>query len=193
MARSSRPTDISGDDTPSGPSSLEAPGLDGILPVVYNELRAIAHRHLRRERPDHTLSTTALVHETYLKLAARKAPGWQSREHILAAAAHAMRRILIDYARADRAAKRGGGLKPVDFEADILQAREPAEAILALEDALAQLEAVSPRLALVVEYHYFGGMTEKEIAVVLDINERTVRRDWTKARAWLYEVMRGES
>ena len=160
--------------------------LDRLLPLVYEELRAVAGRQLRRERPDHTLHATALVHEAYVKLAGGGGVEAGDRAHFLAIAARAMRQVLVDHARRRMAAKRGGdwavttlsdGHHGVDFR---------PEEMLALDRALEQLE---PRQRQVVEYRFFAGMEEAEIAAVLDVSERTVRRDWVKARAWLYREL----
>jgi RNA polymerase sigma factor (TIGR02999 family) len=156
------------------------------MPLVYDELRAIAHGQLRRERPDHTLGTTALVHEAYLKLIDQRQADWQDRTHFFSIAARAMRRILIDYARRHVAAKRGGGMRKVALEeAFQLAAGERADELLAIDDALERLAALDARQAKVVEYRFFGGMTEDETAQVLGITSRTVRRDWIKAKGWL--------
>ena len=163
----------------------ERNALDRLLPIVYEELRAVAGRQLGRERPDHTLHATALVHEAYVKLAGGGVDA-VDRAHFLAIAARAMRQVLVDHARRRMAAKRGGdwavttlsdGHNPVDFR---------PEEMLALDRALERLE---PRQRQVVEYRFFAGMEEAEIAAVLEVSERTVRRDWVKARAWLYREL----
>jgi RNA polymerase sigma factor (TIGR02999 family) len=160
--------------------------LDRLLPLLYDELRDLAGRQMRRERPDHTLHSTALVHEVYVKLAAGGAPEASDRAHFLAIAARAMRQVLVDHARRRMAAKRGGSWA-VTTLSDGHQAVEfRPEEMLALDRALEGLES---RQRQVVEYRYFAGMEEAEIAEVLDISERTVRRDWVKARAWLYREL----
>jgi RNA polymerase sigma factor (TIGR02999 family) len=160
--------------------------VEALMPLVYDELRAIAHGQLRRERPDHTLGTTALVHEAYLKLIDQRQADWQDRTHFFSIAARAMRRILIDYARRHVAAKRGGGMRKVALEEAVqLAAGERADELLAIDDALERLAALDARQAKVVEYRFFGGMTEDETAQVLGVTSRTVRRDWIKAKGWL--------
>jgi RNA polymerase sigma factor (TIGR02999 family) len=174
--------------SPPQPEGASSP-LHELLPLVYEELRRIAHHELRSERPDHTLSTTALVHETYLKLIDqnRLAPGERAR--FFAAAVTAMRRVLIGYARQRRALKRGGGDVPLSLDESAIAADESSEALLALDDALTRLGTLSPRLARVVECRYFGGLTEEETAEVLLVTPRTVRRDWVKAKGWLYQEL----
>lgn len=160
--------------------------VEALMPLVYDELRAIAHGQLRRERADHTLGTTALVHEAYLKLIDQRQAVWQDRTHFFSIAARAMRRILIDYARKHVAAKRGGGMRKVALEEAVhMAASERADELLAIDDALRRLAALDERQAKVVEYRFFGGMTEEETAQALGITSRTVRRDWIKARGWL--------
>ena len=163
--------------------------LDRLLPVVYDELRRIARRELRRERSDHTLTTTALVHEAYLTLVdqSRAQPG--DRVRFFAVAATAMRRVLIEYARRRRAAKRGGGERPLSLDETAVAATDSAERLLALDDALTRLAALDARQARVVECRYFGGLTEEETAEALGVTARTVRRDWVKAKGWLYREL----
>ena len=159
--------------------------IDRLYSLVYEELARIAHRQLRAERPDHTLGTTGLVHETYLKLVDHSRIEWQDRGHFFAMAARAMRRILVDYARQYRALRRGGGLRTVPLTEETAVA-ERGEMLLSLDEALERLAAVSGRLSQVVECRYFGGLTEEETAEALGVTTRTVRRDWVKARGWLY-------
>jgi RNA polymerase sigma factor (TIGR02999 family) len=163
--------------------------LDEFFPIVYEELRRIAHRELRHERTGHTLDTTALVHEAYLEVAKLDRIRWQSHAHFLAVAARAMRRVLIDYAVARRAQKRGGGRAAVpldDAAADaVVMAGERAEELLALDEALARLSAENERAGRIVECRFFGGMSVEETAKALDVSPATVKRDWTMARAWL--------
>ena len=175
-------------DPPRQPEAASSP-LDELLPLVYDELRRIAHHELRRERPDHTLSTTALVHETYLKLIDQNhlAPG--DRARFFAAAVTAMRRVLIGYARQRCALKRGGGDRPLSLDESAIAANDSSETLVALDDALTRLGALNPRLARVVECRYFGGLTEDETAEVLAVTPRTVRRDWVKAKGWLYREL----
>lgn len=160
--------------------------LDRLVPLVYEDLRRVAHRQLDRESGGHTLQTTALIHEAYLKLAGGGSVGATSRAHFLAIAARAMRQVLVDYARKRKAAKRGGGVISVTLGDEPQPADASAEDLLALDEALEQLE---PRQRQVIECRFFGGMEEKDIAVALGVSERTVRRDWVKARAWLYKSL----
>jgi RNA polymerase sigma factor (TIGR02999 family) len=162
---------------------------DRLLPLVYDEMRRIAHGYLAGERADHTLRTTALVHEAYLKLVDTDRVQWRDRGHFLAAAAGAMRRILVDYARRYRSAKRGGGQPPVTFDENEIVVEDRAEMLIALDDALVRLAATDERLCRVVECRYFGGLSDAETAHALGITSRTVRRDWVKARGWLYEEL----
>jgi len=163
---------------------------DRLLPVVYQELKAMAHNRLRSERGGHTLDTTALVHETYLKLAQQDRIEWQSRSHFFAVGSQAMRRVLVDYARARNAARRGGterhlSLDVVEKEAAELLSERTAADLLALDEALDDLSRFDERAATVVEYRFFGGLTHDEIAHLLGVSTITVRRAWTSARAWL--------
>lgn len=161
---------------------------DEILPLVYHELRRAARRELA-VRPSDTLSTTALVHELYLKLSRALRADWRDRAHFLSVAAVAMRHILIDRARRRTAEKRGGPHRHVTLDEQLTQAAEHAESLLELHDALEQLALLNERLARVVECRFFGGMTEQETAEALSVTERTVRRDWIKARGLLYQAL----
>jgi len=163
---------------------------DRLFPLVYDELRRVAHRQLGRERPDHTLGTTALVHEAYLKLVDQTRAQLTDRAHFFAVAARAMRRILVDYARRHRAAKRGGAQAPVSLDDTMLLADQRADTLVALDEALTRLAEVEERLSRVVECRFFGGLTEEETAETLAVTARTVRRDWVKAKGWLYQAMR---
>ena len=161
-----------------------------LLDAVYRELRSIAHRELYRFRRDETFSTTALVHEAYLRLTRHGALPGRDRLHLLAIAAQAMRRLLIDRARERFALKRGAGVRPVDLEAaGEIAADEASAEILAVGEALDELEQVDERLAKVVELRFFGGLEENEIAEILGLTDRTVRRDWVKAKAFLYRAL----
>jgi RNA polymerase sigma factor (TIGR02999 family) len=159
--------------------------VDRLLPLVYDELRRVAHRQLGRERPGHTLSTTALVHEAYLRLVDQTRARWVDRAHFFAVAAGVMRRILVDYARRFRAAKRGGDAQHVDLDLAQVSLDERSEVLINLDEALGRLAELNPRLSQVVECRFFGGMTEEETAEALGVTDRTVRRDWIKAKAWL--------
>jgi RNA polymerase sigma factor (TIGR02999 family) len=170
--------------------------LDSLFPTVYSELRRLAHRRLRAEQSGHTLSTTGLVHETYLKLAGESGAQFGNRAHFFALAARAMRRILVDYARRHRAQKRAPMQHPVSLSAlersDMVFAHpgareisERADLLVALDDAIRQLIEIDERLAQVVEYRFFVGLTEQETADLLGVTPRTVARDWVRARGWL--------
>lgn len=159
--------------------------LDGLMPLVYEELRQIAHAQLRRERPGHTLSTTAVVHEAYLKLIDIERVEWQDRAHFFAMAARVMRRILIDYARTKKREKRGGGAVHVPLAEALDVPARHAEELLALNEALERLEVASERQCWVVECRCFGGLSVEETAAVLGTSPATVKRDWAFARAWL--------
>lgn len=165
--------------------------LNELFPLVYDELRAIARRRLRHERQDHTLNTTALVHEAYLKLIQFDRVQWQSRAHFLAIAATAMRNILVSHARARKRLKRGGGAphEPLDESLEIPAGE--AERILALDAALEKLAELNPRHARVVELRFFGGMTIEETAAVLEVAPGTVKRDWSLLRRWLGRELAG--
>lgn len=166
--------------------SGEPGALDRLYPLVYDELRRVARQALARERPDHTLQATELVNEAYFKLLGAAGVAWQDRSHFLAVASRALRQILVDHARRRQAEKRGGGAEVVTLgEADAALSL-PDEELLALDEALGRLDAVEPRLRAVIEHRFFAGLTERETAAVLGVTERTVQRDWVKARAWLY-------
>jgi len=160
--------------------------LDRLLPVIYEQLHGIAERELRRERPDHTLSPTALVHEAYLKLVQLDRISWQGRDHFFGACSQVMRRILISYARMKRAEKRGGPFaEPVTLENAIVAATERPDELVALDEALSRLALLNARQASVVECRFFGGMDVEQTAHALSISPATVKRDWALARAWL--------
>lgn len=166
-------------------ASGDSSALDRLVPLVYGELQQIARRQLARERPDHTLETGSLVHEAYLKLVGLDHIEWRGRAHFLAAAAGAMRRILIDHAVRRRAAKRGGGTMPITLSGEIPSPLPSSEEVLALDMALERLHELDARQALVVEHRFFAGMTVEESAEVLQVSPMTVKRDWNAARAWL--------
>jgi RNA polymerase sigma factor (TIGR02999 family) len=161
-----------------------------LTPLVYEELRRLAHHHMGGERPDHTLQTTALVNEAYLRLADQTNPSWQSRAHFFAVAARAMRQILVNYAKSYRAQKRGGGAVKVELDEAALVSPEQSKAIVDLHEALERLATLDSRKAHVVELKYFGGLNHDEIAEVMKISTVTVRRDWVFAKAWLYTELR---
>ena len=157
-----------------------------LTPLVYEELRRVAHHHLSGQRPDHTLQTTALVNEAYLRLADQTNPRWQNRAHFFAVAARAMRQILVSYARSQQAQKRGGGALKVELEEAALISPEQSREIVDLHEALERLATLDSRKAEVVELKYFGGLNYDEMAEVLKISRVTVRRDWEFAKLWLY-------
>jgi RNA polymerase sigma-70 factor, ECF subfamily len=157
-----------------------------LTPLVYEELRRLAHHFMEGQRPDHTLETTALINEAYLRLADQTNPNWQSRAHFLAVAARAMRQILVSYARSNRAQKRGGGGARIELDESAILSPEQSKEIVDLHEALERLAALDSRKAQVVELKFFGGLNYDEIAEVLKIARMTVRRDWEFARLWLY-------
>lgn len=163
--------------------------IDKLVPLIYEDLRRIARRQLLRERVGHTLSTTALVHEAYFRLVDLERVEWQDRAHFCAVAAQAMRRILVDYARRRNAQKRGGQQPRLSLDENRVAVDDQAELVLSLDEALTRLSALDERLSQVVEYRYFGGLTEEEAAEVLGVSARTVRRDWSKAKAWLFKEL----
>jgi RNA polymerase sigma factor (TIGR02999 family) len=165
--------------------------LNELVPIVYKELRRLAHYHLDREREGHTLQSTALVHEVYLRLCGQDAPAWQDRAHFFAVAGRMMRRILVDYWRRNGAEKRGGcAIRTGLGDALEIPSEEQGKTdLIALDDALEQLYAFDARKCQVVEMRFFAGLSSREIASVLDTTEATVRRDWTIAKAWLYRYL----
>src|SRR5437773_8581230 len=157
-----------------------------LTPLVYEELRRLAHHFMEGQRPDHTLQTTALVDEAYLRLADQTKPSWQNRAHFFAVAARAMRQILVNYAKSNRAQKRGGGALKVELDEVAIISPEESKEIVDLHEALERLAALDSRKAQVVELKYFGGLNYDEMAEVLKISPVTVRRDWRFGKAWLY-------
>jgi RNA polymerase sigma factor (TIGR02999 family) len=167
--------------------------LDELVPVLYKELRKLAHHQLRKERGGHTLQTTALVHEVYLRLCNQIAPQWQDRAHFFAIAARMMRRILVDYSRRRGAEKRGAGAVQVPLDEALgIPIAGPFD-VIALDEALEQLAAFDERKCKVVEMRFFTGLEAKEIATVLETTEATVRRDWVIAKAWLFRYLEGQA
>ncbi len=158
---------------------------------IYGELHRIASREMRRERPGHTLQTTALVNEAYMRLAAAGSLEIQSRGHFFAVASQQMRRILVDHARSAGAQRRGGGAMQVDLDAVAIGVEGRSVDLLLLDESLAELEKIEPRAAKVVELRYFGGYTDKEVVEALGVSLATVRRDWEFARSWLFRRMQG--
>lgn len=187
---------LAGKEPPTEPQ-----GVDALFSAVYPELRRLAHRRLAAERTGHSLSTTGLVHEAYLKLSGQRQDVFANRAQFFALAAQAMRRILVDYARRHRALKRGRGQEGVSLSRlddaggldlpALEQAGARADLILALDQALDELRAIEERLARVVEYRFFAGLTEHEVAELLGVTARTVARDWVRARGWLYQRLAG--
>jgi RNA polymerase sigma-70 factor, ECF subfamily len=161
-----------------------------LLPLVYNELHRLATSYMRRERGDHTLQPTALINETYLRLIGETTTNFQNRAHFIGFAGHVMRHVLVDHARAHKASMRGGKLRRVELEEGIAISKERSGEILVLDEALNELEKVSPRQAKVVELRYFAGLSVEEIASMLEIGPRSVEREWASARVWLFERMR---
>ena len=166
-------------------------GAADLMPVVYQELRRLARQHLQRERSDHTLQPTALVHEAYLRLVNQKGAHWQNRAQFFAVAGQLMRRILVDHARARLAEKRGGKAERIELDEALLPPEERAANLLALDDALTELATIDARKSQVVELRFFGGLTVEETAEAMGLNSATVRRDWTFAKAWLHRALRG--
>jgi RNA polymerase sigma factor (TIGR02999 family) len=171
--------------------------LDALVPTVYTVLKRLAHQQLRKERPDHTLQSAALVNEAYLRLVGMESPAWESRTHFFAIASQLMRQILVDYARRHRAGKRGGGETISLDDGRLLDAGKSRSMdidILALDDALRALSEIDARKAQVVELRFFGGLTFEEAAEILKVSPMTVSRDWSTAKAWLHrEIKRGRS
>ena len=163
--------------------------LDQLIPLVDHELRRLAHRYMSRERPGHTLQTTALVNEAYLRLVDQSEVRWQNRAHFFAVSAQLMRHILVDYARQKRYAKRGGGARKVDLSEAATVSEERAAEVVALDEALSGLAEIDRRKSQVVELRYFGGLSLEEVAEVLQVAPITVRREWEAAKAWLYREL----
>ncbi len=163
--------------------------LDELLPLVYQDLRRMARRYMGQQPTGHTLQTTALIHEAYLRLAGQEDKSWADRAHFFGVAAQAMRHILVDHARARHAAKRGGDAHAVSLDEAAVVSDERAAELVALDDALQELARLSPRQCHVVELRYFGGLSVTETAEVLKISTDTVTRDWNQAKAWLYREM----
>ena len=161
-----------------------------LVPLVYGELRRLASLYLSRERCDHTLQPTALVHEAFLRMASGRQPEWQNRAHFIAIAARLMRQILVDHARHHRALKRGGSRETIPIEDTFVFVQEKSAELLALDQALDRLAQQDERQSQIVEMKFFGGLSIEDIAEVLKLSPRTVRRDWTVARAWLHKEIK---
>lgn len=161
--------------------------LDALMPLVYTELRRLAHYYLQRERSDHTLQSTALVHEAYMRLAGQNPPQWQNRAHFFGIAAHVMRQILVEYARAHGAAKRGGASVCKLTLDEALEVQQKIDVdVIALDGALDRLSQMDPQQARIVELRFFAGLTIEDTSEVMGVSPATVKRDWTSARAWLH-------
>jgi len=168
--------------------------IEKLVPLVYDELHRLARRYMSDERPDHTLQTTALVNEAYLRLVDSAHANWDSRTHFFGVCAQVMRRILVDWARSRRALKRGGDVSALDLHEALAAAKQPGTDLVAIDDALTALAAVDPRKSQVVELRFFGGLSVKETAEVLKVSPETVQRDWKLAKSWLQrELSRGHS
>lgn len=163
--------------------------LDKLMPLVHAELHRLAHRYLSRERPDHTLQTTALVNEAYLRLVDRENVHWQNRAHFFAISAQLMRCILVDHARSLAYAKRGGGARKIELDEAVIVSQERAAEVVALDDALKELESFDPQQSRIVELRFFGGLTIEETAEALSLSPATIKRDWVSAKAWLYHEL----
>ena len=163
--------------------------LDKLTPLVYEDLRRMAHRYMSRERPDHTMQTTALVNEAYLRLVNREAVHWQNRAHFFAIAAQVMRHILVDHARSHAYAKRGGGTRKISLDEAMVVSQERAAEVVALDDVLKELAKIDSQQSRIVELRFFGGLTIEETAEVLHLSAATIKREWSTAKAWLYHEL----
>jgi RNA polymerase sigma factor (TIGR02999 family) len=170
-------------------SNGDQAALDKLMPLVHGELRQMAKRHLARQRGGHTLQTTALINEAFLKLVGQQEKHWQNRSHFFGVAARAMRCILVDYARSKQYAKRGAGARQVSLDEALTVSEERAAELVALDDALEELAKVDPRKCRVVELRYFGGLSVEETAEALKVSAVTVMRDWSMAKAWLHREL----
>jgi RNA polymerase sigma factor (TIGR02999 family) len=166
--------------------------LEKLFPLVQPELHRLAHHYMKRERAGHTLQTTAILNEAYLRLVDNTKPPWQNRNHFVAAAAQLMRRIMVDHARERRALKRGGGALKVTLDEAAFVTESRSDELLALDEALEGLALLDPRKSQIVELRYFGGLTIEETAEFLKLSQRTVEREWTMAKAWLYRELSEE-
>jgi len=166
--------------------------LEKLMPLVYDELRKVARRYMAHQSPDHTLQTTALVNEAYLRLVNIRDVSWQNRAHFFAVCAKLMRRILVDFARSRQYQKRGGGARPVSLKEALIVSRQAPAELLALDDALNDLAKLDPRKSQVVELRIFGGLSVKETGTVLKVSERTVAQEWKLAKLWLLAKLKRE-
>lgn len=167
--------------------------LNELMPLIYEELRKMARRYMRQQNPGHTLQTTALIHEAYLRMVKQKEKHFQNRAHFFGVAAQAMRHILVDYARSRHAAKRGGDARAISLEEAALVTQERASELVAFDDALKELEELSKRQSQVVELRYFGGLSVEETATALEVSPETVMRDWKMAKTWLHRALNAAS
>ncbi len=170
----------------------DARAAENLLPLVYSELHRLAKSYMRRERPDHTLQATALINEAYLRLVGEEVD-WNSRAHFIGVAAHVMRQVLVDYARARNAEQRGGGLQRIEMQEELAISPEQLDQVVQLDEALKRLERENPRQARVVELRYFGGLSVEQIGALLQIAPRSVKRDWALARIWLFRELRPDA
>ena len=170
-------------------SNGDQTALDKVMPVVYQELHRLAHHYMRKERVGHTLQTTALVNEAYMRLANYKKMRWQSRTHFFAVAAQVMRRILVENARSKNFAKRGGGVEKISLDETAIVSQGRSAEVIAVDDALTELESWDPRKGRIVELRFFGGLSIDETAEVLKVSATTVQREWRSAKAWLYKAI----
>ena len=170
-------------------SNGDKAALDRLMPLVHAELRRLAHRYMSRERPGHTLQTTALVNEAYVRLVNREDVHWQNRAHFFAIAAELMRTILVDHARSHAYAKRGGGAQKIELDEAMIVSQERAAEVVALDDVLKELAKIDPQQSRIVELRFFGGLTIEETAEVLNLSPATIKREWSTAKAWLYHEL----
>jgi RNA polymerase sigma factor (TIGR02999 family) len=170
-------------------SNGDQAALDKLMPVVDRELRRLAHHYMRGERPDHTLQTTALVNEAFVRLVNRKSIQWQNRAHFFGIAAQLMRTILVDHARSHACAKRGGGAGRLELDEALAMSQQKASEVIALDDALKTLALIDPQQSRIVELRFFGGLTVEEAAEVLKVSPATIKREWSSAKAWLYREL----
>lgn len=170
-------------------SNGDKAALDKLTPMVYEELRRLAHHYMSHERPGHTLQTTALINEAYLRLVNRKGVHWQNRAHFFAIAATLMRSILVDHARSHAYAKRGGGARRTALDEAMIVSQQRAAEVVALDDVLKELADFDPQQSRIVELRFFGGLTIEETAGALDLSPATIKREWSTARAWLYREL----
>jgi RNA polymerase sigma factor (TIGR02999 family) len=170
-------------------SNGDRAALDKLIPLIHEELRRLAHHYMSRERPGHTLQTTALVDEAYVRLVHRKDVHWQNRAHFFAIAAQLMRSILVDHARSHAYAKRGGGARKLELDEAMVVSDERAADVVALDDALKQLATFDPQQSRIVELRFFGGLTIEETAESLSLSPATIKREWVSAKAWLHQEL----